>query len=79
MIHDIELVPPLLGVCRGLPAGVIPVHRAGTIIHVMDLRPGPTAAPVFSLMSARRYRDFTTFLREVVVPSTDAVGIAREA
>jgi len=68
MIHDIEMVPPLTRVCRGLPPGVIPVHRAGTIIHFMDLRHDAAPVPVFSLLSAEHYPDFATFLREVVVP-----------
>jgi hypothetical protein len=74
MIHDIELVPPLLGVCRGLPHGVIPVHRADSVIHFMDLRGGAEPVPVFSLLSSDRYPDFTSFLRDVVVPSCDAAG-----
>jgi hypothetical protein len=73
MIHDIELVPPLTQVCQGLPAGVIPIHRMDVVIHFMDLRLGPPA-PVFSLMSAERYADFETFLREVVVPREAATG-----
>jgi hypothetical protein len=73
MIHDIELVPPLLSVCRGLPPGVIPVHRADALVHFMDLR-GGGRVPVFSLLSSDRYSDFTTFLHEVVVPSLDAAS-----
>jgi hypothetical protein len=74
MIHDIEIVPPLVSVCRGLPAGVIPVHRADSVIHFMDLRGGVEPVSVFSLLSSDRYSDFTTFLRDVVVPSPDAAG-----
>lgn len=74
MIHDIELVPPLASVCRGLPAGVIPVHRADSVIHFMDLRGGAGPVPVFSLLLPDRHSDFTTFLRDVVIPSRDAVG-----
>jgi hypothetical protein len=74
MIHDIELVPPLVSVCRGLPAGVIPVHRADSMIHFMDLRGGAEPVPVFSLLSSDRYSDFTSFLRDVVVPSLDVAG-----
>lgn len=68
MIHDIELLPPLTAVCRGLPHGVIPIHRAGSTIHFMDLRREARPVPVFSLVSPVRYPDFATFLREVVVP-----------
>jgi hypothetical protein len=73
MIHDIELVPPLAQVCRGLPAGVIPIHRVETVIHFMDLRQADPSVPVFSLVSGERYRDFAGFLEAVVVPSGDAM------
>jgi hypothetical protein len=75
MIHDIELVPPLVGVCRGLPAGVIPVHRAASVIHFMDLRP-EGAASVFSLLTGERHPGFTSFLRDVVVACPGAAGDA---
>ena len=74
MIHDIELVPPLPLVCRGLPSGVIPVHRVDAIIHFMDLRQCGTAVPVFSLTSHERYSDFPAFLRDVVAPPRDATA-----
>jgi hypothetical protein len=75
MIHDIELVPPIGRVCTGLPAGVIPVHRCRDIVHFMDLRQrGPEPVPVFSLVSPRRYADFTALLREVVIPATAAAS-----
>jgi hypothetical protein len=70
MIHDIELLPPITGVCHGLPAGVIPIHRAKATLHFMDLRQDHEPVPVFSLMSAERYPDFATFLREVIVQKT---------
>jgi hypothetical protein len=76
MIHDIELLPPITSVCLGLPAGVIPVHRTGAIIHFMDLRRGGGTIPVFSLVSAERYADFATFLRELVVPEDGAAASA---
>jgi len=73
MIHDIELVPPLAQVCRGLPSGLIPIHRAETLVHFMDLRVGPPV-PVISLVSSERYPDFSSFLEAVVVPRVEALG-----
>jgi hypothetical protein len=74
MIHDIELVPPLLSVCRGLPPGVIPVHRADELVHFMDLRALTERTPVFSLLTGERHPDFAAFLRDVVVPRRGGAG-----
>jgi hypothetical protein len=68
MIHDIELVPPLRQVCRGLPPGIIPVHRSGNRLHFMDVRQDGPYAAVFQLVSGARYRDFPSFLEAVVLP-----------
>ena len=75
MIHDIELVPPLASVCRGLPAGVIPVHRADSVIHFMDLR-GGCANPCRSSRCCPRIATPTSrpSCATSVVPSRDAVG-----
>ena len=67
MIHDIELVPDLLSVRSrwpDLPAHLLPIHREGEHVHVLDLESGA----VLPLPAGPGYPDFQSFLARVVVP-----------
>jgi hypothetical protein len=75
MIHDIEFVPDLLSVRQLLESGgavlrpgMIPVHRTGQTVHLLDLTPGPGHGRVLTLEGAQTHRDFESFLLAVVAP-----------
>jgi len=77
MIHDIELVPDLVSIRRwldaerppGYRAGLLPVHRADGVVHVVDLgATGPEREQVAALGGPVVYPDFVRFLERVVVP-----------
>lgn len=75
MVHDIELVPDLLFFRRrfaedageGLAPHLVPFHRAGGTVHLLDLGKG-SQAPVVSADRARSYPDLACFLQRVVIP-----------
>jgi hypothetical protein len=67
VIHDIELVPDILSVRSQLakkqipvPDGVIPFHRKGGTLHLVDVRQGRD--PVFAMPAAETFPDIRTFL-----------------
>jgi hypothetical protein len=76
MVHDIELVPDLLSFRRHFAAAsetlaetLVPFHRAGDVVHLLDLRSdGETR--VVSADGGPSYPDLASFLLQVVVPST---------
>lgn len=74
MLHDIEFVPDLFTVRRLLEAdgrrpahGTIPVHRAGPLVHLLDLNPGEGHGRVLPLGGGETYPDFGSFLEAVVL------------
>lgn len=70
MIHDIELVPSLQSVRSGFPEGVLPVHRAEGVVHLLDLRKESRGlAPVYSTTGSGSYPDFAVFLERVILAS----------
>jgi SMI1-KNR4 cell-wall len=75
IIHDIELVPDLVAFRRGierreagLPNGFLPFHRAGNVVHLLDLSSPGQSPPVRSLDGSKEYPDLGSFL-ETLVPS----------
>jgi hypothetical protein len=71
LVHDIEMVPDLLSVRRrlGLPADLVPFHRADGVTHAVDLRQATeTATPVIALGRPERYASLAEFLDAVVRP-----------
>lgn len=77
IIHDIELVPDLVSISRwlegeqppGYRAGLLPVHRADGVVHVVDMRASePEREQVAALGGPVVYADFARFLERVVVP-----------
>lgn len=75
MIHDIELVPDILTVCRTLeaqaveiPERTIPFHRARGTIHFMPLDGAESAGPIVSIPPAEPCPSFESFLEIVVLP-----------
>jgi hypothetical protein len=74
MIHDIEFVPDIISLrdwlarSRGLPVGLIPLHRARGVIHVLDLRGDEANERVSCLDGPDEYPDFASFLETVVLP-----------
>lgn len=74
MIHDIELVPDVLSVRRrlvkegGLPQGILPLHRARGVIHVIDVRPENGGEWIDTLSPSLPYADLASFLETVVLP-----------
>jgi cell wall assembly regulator SMI1 len=70
MVHDIELVPDVLSVRQrlkeehGLADGLIPLHRARGVVHVIDLRSGAIAR----LDGGEPHPDLGAFLENVVMP-----------
>jgi len=79
MIHDIELVPDLVSFGRSVrrsggpaaPEGVVPFHREGSRVHVLDLQgTEPDSAPIRALDGSRTYPNLAAFL-ETLVPSGD--------
>lgn len=67
MIHDIELLPDVLSFRRRfdlLPAE-LPMHQAGAVVHVLDLRSGQVRRTTGGIA----YPDFASFLEAVVVPA----------
>jgi hypothetical protein len=76
LIHDIELVPDLVTFCRRLDAGdarpargLLPFHRAGEVVHLLDLRDEGRASPaVRALDGSDRYPDFEAFLESLAPP-----------
>jgi hypothetical protein len=72
MMHDIELVPDLLGVRARLAAeGVldpqfVPFHRGGATIHLIRVD-GPGAGCVVSLPAGRVYADLGSFVEHVLL------------
>lgn len=77
MIHDIELVPDILTMVRrvaseGLPAGLVPIHRARGVIHFLDLRPEGGGEQVVSFSGAAAFPNLASFLETVVLPRGSA-------
>lgn len=79
MLHDIEFVPDLMSLRRMLAAegrqlreGTIPVHRAGAMVHLLDLDPGAGHGRVVAEGQAESYQDFARFLEAVVLPAPTA-------
>jgi hypothetical protein len=78
MIHDIELVPDLLSMKRrleaektaGLREGLLPVHRAEGVVHLVELAEGPGYGRILCLTSPAVYADFASFLDKVVRPAS---------
>ena len=70
MVHDIELVPDLLSVRqwlredKALAEGLVPLHRARGVVHLIDLRRGS----VVSLEGGEPHPDLAAFLENVVLP-----------
>ncbi|HEX6737343.1 MAG TPA: SMI1/KNR4 family protein, partial [Vicinamibacteria bacterium] len=70
LIHDIELLPDLVTFCRRVEAdglrpapGLLPFHRAGDVVHLLDLRDQGRASPaVRALDGSDSYPDFEAFL-----------------
>lgn len=78
IIHDIELVPDVLTMCRrleaaeGVPNYLLPFHRADGIIHLVDLRTTPAGeSAVLSWEGSRTFPTLTGFLEAVLVSSRD--------
>jgi hypothetical protein len=69
LIHDIELVPDLVTFSRRMDAGAVasgllPFHREGSVVHLLDLRNPEEASPaVRSLDGSKAYPDFVAFLQ----------------
>jgi hypothetical protein len=87
MLHDIELVPDLVSFGRALrraggpnpPAGVLPFHREGGRVHVLDLRGSePDSAPVRALDGSRSFPSLADFL-ETLVPDGSPGDPSRDA
>jgi hypothetical protein len=75
LIHDIELVPDLVTFCRRVEAGderpargLLPFHRAGDVVHLLDLRGGPASPAVRALDGSGGYPDFEAFLESLAPP-----------
>ena len=75
MIHDIELVPDILSVCRTLeaqgveiPQGTIPFHRARGTIHFMQLDGALGAGRIVAIPPGEPCPSFESFLEIVVLP-----------
>jgi hypothetical protein len=75
MIHDIELVPDLASVERQLERegvsprqGMIPFHRGGGCVHLIDLNSGPRQGSVVRVQDECAYPHLPAFLEEVVLP-----------
>ena len=74
LIHDIELMPDLITFCRNQregaawrPGEYLPFHRAGNVVHVLDLRePDEPSPAVRSLDGSALYPDFVSFLESLV-------------
>ena len=80
MIHDIELVPGLLALRRtlessrpGWPPHLLPIHRRGGALHLLDLSPRAAARVVGD--DGRAWVDLPSFLESVVLPSRRADGV----
>lgn len=73
VIHDIELVPNALSMRRWLTSqgasaeGLLPIHRADGVIHLMNAAQEP--ATVVSLSHSTAYPDLARFLEAVVLPA----------
>jgi len=75
MIHDIELVPDVVSMQRQLERdeprlrqGQLPLHRAGGILHLIDLNPGADCGRVVRAEDQVGYPDLATFLEAIVLP-----------
>jgi hypothetical protein len=73
-IHDIELVPDLVGIRRWLgaqglevPAGALAFHRARGAIHVLEGGPG-SPERVTTLGGSSSFPDLASFLEAIVLP-----------
>jgi hypothetical protein len=73
-IHDIELVPDLVGIRRWLgaqglevPAGALAFHRARGAIHLLDAAPG-SPERVTTLGGSSSFPDLASFLEAIVLP-----------
>jgi hypothetical protein len=70
MVHDIELVPDILSMRQrllegpGLAAGLLPLHRARGVVHVIDLRTGCVSLHT----GGEPHSDLAAFLENVVLP-----------
>jgi SMI1/KNR4 family protein SUKH-1 len=81
MLHDIELVPDLLSVRRNLekdgqswPNHLVPIHRCGGALHLLDLARGDGTAPVIG-EAGQSWPDLSDFLEAIVLPSAVAVAV----
>ena len=73
-LHDIEFVPSLLGVQKqlgmALSPGLLPFHRGGGIVHVLDVRAGVVEpVPVRTLDGSASHGDLGAFLAAVILPA----------
>ena len=73
MVHDIELVPDLMSVRRRLeesrprgPAHLVPIHRCGGELHLLDLS-FPDASAAVVAEDGRTWPDLPAFLEAVVL------------
>jgi hypothetical protein len=78
LIHDIELVPSLLAMRQRLEkerghalAGLLPLHRSGTRIHLIDVR--ASSGRVVTMDGPETYPDLAAFLDAVVMPGRERV------
>jgi SMI1/KNR4 family protein SUKH-1 len=70
MIHDIELLPGMMGVkaaTPGLPDEWLPFHRCDGALHVVDLRPESLGA-VYSWPEGAHHGDVGSFLASRLMP-----------
>jgi hypothetical protein len=75
ILHDIELVPDILTVRRQLAeagrmgrANLVPIHRCGPDLHLLDVSGGEGPSPVVD-EAGRSWPDLPDFLADVVLPA----------
>jgi hypothetical protein len=73
MIHDIELVPDMVSAARrgrasGWPPERIPIHRAGSTVHLLVCENGCGSSRVEAAGGGASYADLAAFLEAVIVP-----------
>ena len=83
ILHDIELVPDILTVRRQLAeagrmggANLVPIHRCGPDLHLLDVSRGDGPAPVVN-EAGRSWPDLPDFLADVVLPAPADGGMER--
>jgi cell wall assembly regulator SMI1 len=80
MVHDIEMVPTMDGVWRREAAesraatGLVPVHRARGVVHLIDASERLTRGRITTPGSMTAHDDFRSFLETIVIPREDRSG-----